>query len=286
MKARSATSQALLAALDEALRQLATTRGTDRAIHDARKELKKARAALRLLRPMLGEKRYRAENLALRDAGRLLAPLRDAKALLEALERFARREGKRIDVRRLGRVRAQLRKELAAARRRFHPRSREVSEARRIVKLHRERIAVATDQETLASDVGEGLRKLYRQARKAARRLPKDASAGELHEWRKRVKVLRNAAAALEEPTFGRGNRAVAQAGKIGDLLGEDHDLVLLCEALPANQEMQDLIAARRAKLQRRARRLGKKLFEPKPKRFVQRMGFSTGSSRRGPLPA
>lgn len=279
----------LVAALDEALRQLATTRANDRGIHTARKELKKARATLRLLRPALGEKRYRADNTALRDAGRLLSPLRDAKALLEAFEKFVERGGDDIDVQELRRVRALLRLRLARARKHFHPRSREVTQSRRIIRTHRNRLAGKTVQALPADAVAEGLQRIYRRARKAQQALPKDASAEALHEWRKRVKYLRNATAAVAKP----GTEAVEQAEEIGDLLGEDHDLVLLGEALMAKgaeslrltavEDTQKRIAKRRAKLQKDARKLGKKLFADKPKRFVKELDLSTGSSRRAP---
>ena len=66
-----------------------------RRVHAARKALKQARAALRLLRPCLDAAVYRRENLALRDAGRALAPLRDARVLLDAADRL--RAGARLD---------------------------------------------------------------------------------------------------------------------------------------------------------------------------------------------
>src|SRR6201999_1755839 len=47
------------------------------AIHGARKDLKKARAALRLVREELGEDIFKRENVALRDAARLLSASRD-----------------------------------------------------------------------------------------------------------------------------------------------------------------------------------------------------------------
>src|SRR5215218_10746502 len=49
-----------------------------KAVHEARKHLKKTRALLRLVRPALGRKAYRRENDALRDAGLALSGTRDA----------------------------------------------------------------------------------------------------------------------------------------------------------------------------------------------------------------
>ena len=75
--------QEWLAGADESLRK---KRITDANIHDARKQLKKSRAALRLLRDAIGEIAYRRENNALRDAARPLGVARDSKVLLAALD--------------------------------------------------------------------------------------------------------------------------------------------------------------------------------------------------------
>ena len=73
-------------------------------VHRARKALKRARAALRLLREGLDAAAFRAENAALRDAGRSLAPLRDVKAVLGALDELRARypeEMRRFDLQKL-----------------------------------------------------------------------------------------------------------------------------------------------------------------------------------------
>jgi hypothetical protein len=60
-------------------------------IHAARKDLKKLRAAIRLLRRELGDELYRAENERYREAGRALAPSRDAEVKVETLEALRER---------------------------------------------------------------------------------------------------------------------------------------------------------------------------------------------------
>ena len=56
------------------------------AVHDARKDIKKARALLRLARPDLPEATYRDGNEALRDIARSLTAAREADVLTETLE--------------------------------------------------------------------------------------------------------------------------------------------------------------------------------------------------------
>ena len=70
------------------------------AIHGARKDLKKARAALRLIREELGEKTFKRENRALRDAGRLLSASRDAEVKLATLDGLVEGDRRRAPRRR------------------------------------------------------------------------------------------------------------------------------------------------------------------------------------------
>src|SRR5687768_8143387 len=63
----------------------------DDAVHDARKDLKRARSGLRLLRP-LDEAAFRRENMRLRNAGRRLSAVRDDKVLLERVTALLAKE--------------------------------------------------------------------------------------------------------------------------------------------------------------------------------------------------
>src|SRR5882757_1483145 len=92
---------------------------SDDAVHSARKELKKARASLRLLRDALGDAVYKRENAALRDAARPLSEVRDAKVLLDTLDRVVRRYGAPARALPLDGFRQALHGEYAAIRRRI-----------------------------------------------------------------------------------------------------------------------------------------------------------------------
>jgi CHAD domain-containing protein len=59
--------------------------GPDKAIHEARRHLKRARSALKLARSALGE-RYSRENTRLRNIARRLSVFRDAAAMIEAFD--------------------------------------------------------------------------------------------------------------------------------------------------------------------------------------------------------
>src|SRR5262245_3310108 len=57
-----------------------------KAVHEARKHLKKTRALLRLVRPALGREAYRSENDALRDTGLALSGARDADVRVQTAD--------------------------------------------------------------------------------------------------------------------------------------------------------------------------------------------------------
>lgn len=88
--------RAIVGRLDKAVERLREAGDGDvpaEAIHGARKDLKKARAALRLVREDLGEKTFKRENRALRDAARTLSASRDAEVKLATLDALAAGDG-------------------------------------------------------------------------------------------------------------------------------------------------------------------------------------------------
>ena len=80
----------IIGRLDDAVEQLRERVADDAvtAVHEARKDLKKARSAIRLARGGIGRKRYRKANRGLRDAGRALSGTRDADVRSETLRRL------------------------------------------------------------------------------------------------------------------------------------------------------------------------------------------------------
>jgi CHAD domain-containing protein len=252
-------------------------------VHEIRKVLKRLRALMRLLRPRLGPKRFARENAALRDCGRRLAGARDAEVMLSTLDALCgRHPAKLAGSRGVERLRAQLRTERdrAAATAIRDPRLRgAVADDLRAV---RERVAGWELTLRDAKLVGPGLERLYRQGRRDLRGARRHKDSEALHQWRKRVKDLRYVAETLD-----RGDRHVhrvaRRADRLGETLGEEHDLALLARAVrrrpkhfagdrPARKTLLKLIARRRAKLRRRALRDGERLYRRRPRAFVRRL--------------
>jgi CHAD domain-containing protein len=270
----------LYASIVVALARLGEPRPSEKSVHEARKALKKARAALRLLRPGLEPAAYRAENALLRDAGRSLAPLRDTTALRDVLD--ALRERKAGD-RRVA-VLARLATGLQVEEKRFatEPAARDAALAS-CLRLLKQSLARAERPDF--ADIGgkplaKGMRRIYRKAREALAGARASRTPEALHEWRKQTKYLLNAIAMVDGAQKGRMKKTVRRAEKLADRLGDAHDLDLL--AARARRRARDfrsleaLIGKRRAKLEKRAFALGRRLYKRRPKRFLKGVPISS----------
>jgi hypothetical protein len=305
---------------------------TEHSVHETRKALKRLRALLKLLEGELGAKAYARENAVLRDVGLRLAGARDAEVMVTTLDRLCARHPKQLgDRSSLGELRRALVAERAREAKRASEDTVTRAAVLADLRAARDRLAQWTParREGIAA-VEPGLRALYRQGRRRRRRAARHRgdTARAMHAWRKRVKDLRYAAEMLDrtdpdgrrealrhEPPksksakrksakrrreSGLGKRArrlrriARRADELGELLGEEHDLVLLAERVRASgkggggahgagldrsvldkrtrRNLLKLIARRRKRLRRVALREGKRLYRRRPGNFVRRV--------------
>ncbi len=269
--------QALLAQLDKTLEALRKKRHSDAGIHDIRKELKRARATLRMLRECIGVVAYRRDNALMRDAARPLTPVRDAKVLLDAIRREAldkRANGANF----AGRLCERLEQSRRAARRQLQ--EADLAGTARVLREIRRRTA-AVPSRRLAKPGGKALERAYNKARKAFAEAKRRGTDVSLHEWRKQTKYFANQLELVLPFGAKRLDKSHERAKHLADCLGDDHDLAILTERIysqakgedaPAtSEEVRELVtflARRRKKLQGRALRLGRRLYSDKASRF------------------
>ena len=60
----------------------------DKGVHESRKTMKRLRALLRMVRPQIGEKTFKARNAGLRNAGQMLSGQRESKVLSETIAKL------------------------------------------------------------------------------------------------------------------------------------------------------------------------------------------------------
>lgn len=257
----------------------------EEAVHEARKDMKKLRGLIRLVRGELGEKVYRRENSAFRDTGQLLSGVRDADVLVATVDKLAERHPNELPADASGGLRQALEAQ--------KPEEDRAAAARQSVELLEQAWDRVMDwplEKEGFDALEDGLRQVYARGRKAYRAAKDDPSAETLHEWRKRAKdlwyhhqLLQCSWPAVIEPLSD-------QAHELSDHLGDDHDLAVLAEwakehaaaagGLYAVQDLNDVIVLRRGELQADAFVLGERLYAERPGAFSRRFRAYWRSSR------
>ncbi|HEV7493088.1 CHAD domain-containing protein [Baekduia sp.] len=243
------------------------------AIHDARKDIKKARALLRLARPDLPDAAYRSENDALRDIARSLSATREADVLAETLELVATRLVGRMPELELDALRVRV-AELAAA-----ARPQETAGGGTISK----QTAGALEQAVARARVLEldhcdtdtlvaGSVRAYARGADALAVAQDDTTVEHLHDWRKRAKDLWYHQRLLRDAWPELLKAQAGAADRLTKLLGDDHDLAQLAEHLPDEPIVLEAIAELRTEIQADAWELGRRVYAEKPKAFGRRL--------------
>jgi CHAD domain-containing protein len=251
------------------------------AVHDSRKSAKKLRGLVRLVRPALGGARRRA-NDAFRDAGRELSSLRDAHAALATFDALVAASSDRLPDGGLGAVRSGL---AGAAEEASQAEDRHIrcERAAHLFGQGGRRLGATALGSYGWAAIGPGLERTYRAGRRALADARGRSEPAAVHEWRKRtkdawyhVRLLRRAAPSILEPL---------EAGlhDLSDALGDAHDLAVICSRLHATPERYGgqaqvraacrLADDRRVMLEKRALRLGERLYAEKPRAYAARMG-------------
>jgi CHAD domain-containing protein len=294
LKGRTAATKearkALLRQIHKAHAPLKGKHVADSAIHGARKQIKMARATLRLLRTGLSKKGFRAQNERLRDAAKPLSEARDATVLLstfdDLLDGQARGHGDSMQA-----IHDELTHERARTRSTIVGKGG-LADSRRLLRRACTQASKWHVGRNGWSVIGAGLGKVYGQGRDAFAAARETATNTALHEWRKQVKYLRHQLRLLQPVQPDTLTRMVKELHELGNHLGDDHDLAVLQVKMatqpaqlanePAQRRLGAKINRRRLSLQRRAMELGSRLYEETPQQFCSRLrGYWHGWRRR-----
>jgi CHAD domain-containing protein len=252
-------------------------------VHQGRKALKRMRALLQLIRPVIGEKAFAREDRRNRDLGRSFAGARDVQAVLDTVHKIEARYGLSAKAGASAAVREWLQ----------HERSR-VEEAlgssqkgpglKALAKAERRFRRLRVKKADLKS-VGQGLEAGYSAARRSFAKAYATCTDEDFHEWRKAMqrhwRHLQLVSCAWPEALQPR----IDLAQELSHLLGDDHDLAVLHERVRANRAVLcedvdhveitaflDLCRKRQEELRRLAKARGDRLFGETPKAFRVRI--------------
>lgn len=256
------------------------------AVHEARKSTKRVRAVLRLIRFEVGEQVFSFEDDLMRNTARMVAPARDSRILVESIDVLDRVYGHLL----VNGVLEETREVLDMSRQQIEVRVMEdpeivVSVVENFERAHsrysdwpveasaRNIYGVGVRDEFAA--IGPGFQKTYSQGRNRMVYAYGSPSAEKFHRWRKSVKYFRHQMELLTPlwPEVVVGMAITLE--RVGELLGQDHDLAMLVHALntdgrvcpdPAQRSLITALAnQRRADLQTAARVLGRRVFAESP---------------------
>jgi len=245
-------------------------------VHEARKAIKKARSALRLLRGVISDDEREASNRGLRRAARSLSGARDAEVKLATLGTIGD-----FDPEPYGLTVWRIHLQGEAERHRGElsgPRLAEAGAAIEAVgaRYRGRRLPGA------ASRIAENAARGYRRGRRAMKDARGSLDPEGFHGWRKRAKDLRYQLEILGPRLPERFDEARAGAEGLADQLGELHDLDVLAADLSARpmdpvhrERLAEALAVARERLAQVCLERGKGLYREKPSRFAEGLAAS-----------
>jgi len=266
--------------LDSAIAGLRTQPLSDEAVHEARKSLKKARSAMRLLRSDLGSDVRKRENAAMRDAARRLSGARDAQVMLETLHKLAADSRVAVPDPAVARLKKLLEARHEELRGESDLQAEAAAAADELAGVRGRLDEWPLDDESFAA-AAAGLRRMHGQGRRAMNTALTKNDDDSWHEWRKRVKDLWYASRILRPLAPGQLSGATDEASDLSDVLGDHNDLAVLAgtvteyqdELAPGHAELvQAALSRRRDTLRLAAAPLGMRLYAERPGAFAKRL--------------
>jgi len=272
----------LLELMADAEKQLREFETPDENVHEARKDFKKARALLRMVRKDIGEDAYKKVNIAFRDAGRKLSDIRDAGVLHQTVEQLRERYDDLLTDEAFATIATRLKARHDDMLKEFIEERRERA---RIMAILDELRPSVEQLPVSSSDFGAyygGIKKVFKRGRKAAETARADTSTTNLHDWRKRAKYLYYQLGYLR-PLWPKELKAFENSlNQLANLLGDDHDLALLAQVLKEEPGLHEdpkqlelltgVITAERNRLQKQLWPVAKRLYKEEPSQFANRL--------------
>lgn len=249
---------------------------SDRAVHAVRKDLKRVRAMLRLMRPALRSDDYHHDNALLRDVARSLSAARDSKVLLDTLRDLPCASPATAPERNLC---AHLEREHAHSRGRLRTDGVCLRQACKSLRTVRRRLMEKPASRYDRAVLSLGLQRVYGRTRAALEHAQARPTVANLHELRKQTKYLWHQLEALTGPHTSRNRALISATHRLSDLLGDEHNLAVLhskvlAASLPAKSRKRLLarIAKRRERLVTAAFALAQRTYQDRPEALVTRV--------------
>lgn len=251
-------------------------------IHDTRKNFKKIRTVLRLMKSNLDDARFQTENSFYRDTGRTLSDLRDSSVLIQTFDKLLKNsetEMSNYDFTVFRSFLLDKHKTISAAK---SKKSTVINSLTTDLILARSRVFDYPLSGDKFKIIKKNLQRIFEQGQTMMYAVFSEAVKENIHEWRKRVKDLWYSMRILSNLWLEIMSPLVVLLGKLSDTLGDANDLFLLKERIISNEnkfkdnqhtrELINFIDKRINDLLRDARFVGRKIYSENSKYFIGRM--------------
>jgi len=268
------------AELDLAHGSLATPPERHSGVHSSRKCLKRLRSLLLLARPGMPEPAFTTLNERLGIIARGLAAARDAQALIDAIDKLDRETPSGPGQGPIHSLRAWLQKRRHAAEQNLE-RSTASDAMRGLLELRPAFAGLAVYPDDFRS-LAKGLRRCYRATRQSFQHAFATERDEDLHEWRKGVQHHWRQMQLLAPCWPSELTARVEGARSLSQLLGDDHDISMLCRLVSTPtmtfggpEETADFLKRcrkRQKALRKEAGSQGELLFAERSRPFAERI--------------
>ncbi|MDX2248843.1 MAG: CHAD domain-containing protein [Bacteroidia bacterium] len=265
--------------IDFSLISLQSEENPHEGVHNARKSFKKIRAVIRFVRDEIGSEQYVLENTWYRDAGRKLSALRDATAMIETLDKIRLYYPDSISdqtYKSLEKILLKNQEEISDLLL-VQKNIRETVSF--LIKEGRERVEKLNLSKNSFRAIKKSVCRVYTQGYDGLALALDDPSDYNLHEWRKSVKHIWYHILLLKNIWPGMMDAYAEELHQLSEMLGTDHDLALLNDALEngslsvnkqtVENQILNIIARYRHDLQMRIYTLASKIYRQRPNDFV-----------------
>lgn len=281
---RDSLSRVALEELDSAIQLLDSSEELlSHRVHEARKHLKRLRALLALAEGAASRSAVSHVTRGVQKAARALANLRERAALLESFTALVRSSPAALEPAQVDRIRALLSSQEEGG----SARDRDVVHAGERLGDARRRLTELRFHGSGWQSLEPGFRRTYSKARKAFLRASSDIGPEAIHSFRKPAKRHSYQVQLLEPlwPALLHPHRK--ELFRLGDLLGDHHDLCLLrksplLSALPSFdlEKLEELVRERSRELEIEGLALANRLFAERPAAMTRRFGVYFQVSR------
>lgn len=237
-------------------------------VHNTRTRYKRVRSLLRLVRDSLGDEVYRAELDRIREASGMLSRLRDAEVLVQTADLLAEHIAEDDSLARLCQWLGERYRNIANI---------ETNIQQLLLATAREmdELTLRSANWQLPDDYDEPVRQFTRGYKRGQRQMGVALAQGDdeaFHDWRKRVKDHYYHWGLFDMAWQPAMSLRAEEIKTLSDLLGEDHDIAVLCEVLAAetgapelSQRLLDEVRRYQQDLRDRSKALAQRIYNDEP---------------------